>query len=95
MLVTIDDFAPLTETRMAGANRIVATFTLRFAGATIYGCVLADTPKGMQVWPPRCKQREGEQSQGIRLSRAVMDEATAKAIAKLAKVTGGAVAAPV
>ncbi|HAJ02303.1 MULTISPECIES: hypothetical protein [unclassified Brevundimonas] len=83
MLVTIDDLTILDEPREVGPNSILANFTLRLAGATLYGCVLADTPKGRRVWTPQCKQRLGAPQQVIRLSAAVHDEATKKVSRKL------------
>lgn len=83
MLVTIDDLTILDEPREVGANSILANFTLRLAGATLYGCVLVDTPKGRRVWTPDCKQRIGAPLQGIRLSIAVLEEATEKVNRKL------------
>ena len=86
MLVTIDDLTILAEPREAGPNSILASFTLRIAGATLYGCSLVDTPKGRQVWTPQCRKRLGETQQGIRLSVAVQEEARTKVNRKLEKM---------
>lgn len=86
MLVTIDDLTILDEPREIGPNSILAYFTLRLAGATVYGCLLVDTPMGRRVWTPQCKQRLGETQQGIRLSVAVQDEARVAVSRKLEKM---------